>query len=454
MSPDRTRRGGVDREPRSDRGRVVVFDLATMRSLASIDQAGTARRWTAGFWHGNAVWLDDRRLVAGSPSGRIFVWEPDTGRVVQRINDPPTGHRRHRRRCASPPTGRTLVAAGIDIHVMMGLRPAHRETVVAPRRKTVNGNIFVDDTAKVVWARRRASGRAACSPYDLATGERIASELNGQHGTVCDVRREPGRQHGRARELQRGDDRVVGARRPHRDRRAACGPRGGRRPRTCGVPTAATSRCSATRCRRRSKSSTCVPAHGSRHRASRAGTTATRSSAAMASCKASTARSVTSSSSTPTAARHATPASCCPARARSRPRPRSRRGTSPRTASSTGTSSCVDTARGKIVRTIATGIGPIYGVGWNVDGAPRVRGRPVRARRGVSTSPPGRRSRRCRVAGSNLVVSPDRTLMAVNAFNGTITFYDTRTLQHAGDPLTGGTAFTPRCGSRGTAAPS
>ena len=101
----------------------------------------------------------------------------------------------------------------------------------------------------------------------------------------------------------------------------------------------------------------------------------------------------------------------------------------------------VDTARDKIVRTIATGNGPIYGVGWNVDGSrvfsagqfEHVEAYDVASGKKVATLPS---------AGSNLVVSPDRTLMAVNAFNGAITFYDTRTLRRAGDPLTGGTAFT------------
>jgi WD40 repeat protein len=437
VSPDRTRAVVSTASRGQTRGRLVVFDLATMRVRASIDKPGPATM-DGGLWHGNAVWLDDRQLVAGSPSGRIFVWEPETGRVVQRINDPPvgTGDTAALRVTADRTT---LVAAGINIQLMMGfdLRTGKQ---LWRHPQEVNGNIFVDDTAKVVWGQEPGSGSSRMFAFDLATGERIASELNGQHGTVCDVRVSP---DGNTVALASCNEGTVAL--WALDGRTATGaplrPAGwasaadlwspdGRYvavfrnevPRSLEVVDVRTgSRRRAPRVAGWDHSNPFFrrdgilqgvdgddrhvvefdPAHGT-----------TRDTGIVMPGT----DEVAAAAEFP--ARHLTVYGLFD-----------------------GNVVVVDTARDKIVRTIATGNGPIYGVGWNVDGSrvfsagqfEHVEAYDVASGKKVATLPS---------AGANLVVSPDRTLMAVNAFNGAITFYDTRTLRRAGDPLTGGTAFT------------
>ncbi|MCU1430569.1 MAG: putative Calcium/calmodulin-dependent protein kinase [Actinomycetia bacterium] len=437
VSPDRTRAVVSTASRGQVHGRVVVFNLATMRVTASIDKPGPATM-DRGVWHGNAIWIDGHHLVAGSPSGRIFVWEPDTGRVVQRINDPPsgTGDTAALRLTAD---GRELVAAGINIHLMMGydMRSGKR---LWRHPQEANGNIFLDESAGLAWAQEPGFGSSRMFAFNLNTGERVVSELNGQHGTVCDVRVSPDGNTVAIASCNEGTIALWAL-----DGRTATGA-----PlRPAGWASAADlwspdGRYVAVFRNDVPHSLEVVDVRtGARQRAARVagwdhsnpffrrdgilqGVDAddrhvvefdpTRGTTRDTGIVMPGTDEVSAAAEFP--ARHLTAYGLFD-----------------------GNVVIVDTARGRIVRKNATGDGPIYGVGWNVDGTrvfsagqfEHAEAYDVGTGKKVATLPS---------AGSNLVVSPDRTLMAVSAFNGTITFYDTRTLRRAGDPLTGGTAFT------------
>jgi WD40 repeat protein len=108
-----------------------------------------------------------------------------------------------------------------------------------------------------------------------------------------------------------------------------------------------------------------------------------------------------------------------------------------------GTVNVIDMAHGRIMRTIDTDLGPVYGVALNRDGT-RVFAAGQKEEAQVFDLGTGKKVATLATRTANLMLSPDRRLLATTAFNGTITFYDATTLKRAGDPMTGGTAFAPQ----------
>src|SRR5262249_12869276 len=132
----------------------------------------------------------DQRVAVGSPTGRILVWEPASGRVVMRLNDPPAPGSGDSGALLMTPDRRELIAAGVNQMGLMGY-DLHTGPASSRHPQSVNGTIFLDPVARRVWAKEGVTGSSRMFAYDLTTGERIAEELNGQHGTVCGAQTSP-----------------------------------------------------------------------------------------------------------------------------------------------------------------------------------------------------------------------------------------------------------------------
>jgi serine/threonine protein kinase/DNA-binding SARP family transcriptional activator/WD40 repeat protein len=160
-------------------GRVLVLDVATMRVVAEIDEPGPAYAGP-GHWFTTTAWLDDEHLVIGSPSGRVAVWEPISGAITLRINDPPE---------ADMPdvnvvevTPEQVIASGSSGMMAYDVHTGARDW---PRPRPANVSIVVDEAANLVWAQEAGPGSSRMFAYDLTTGERAQTPLDTQHGTVC-----------------------------------------------------------------------------------------------------------------------------------------------------------------------------------------------------------------------------------------------------------------------------
>jgi WD40 repeat protein len=105
-----------------------------------------------------------------------------------------------------------------------------------------------------------------------------------------------------------------------------------------------------------------------------------------------------------------------------------------------GTIVVIDTARAQIVRTIKTDLVAVLGVSWSPDGR-RLFAAGQTEQAEVFDVATGRKIATLPTPAANLIVSPDGSLMATAAFNGTIRFVDTTTLKPVGDALSGGTSF-------------
>jgi WD40 repeat protein len=355
-----------------------------------------------------------------------------------RINDPPAPGSVDSGTLRVTPDGRELVAAGGGQKGMMGydLRtgmPMWRHP------QPVNGNIFLDPTAGRVWAQEAGSGSSRLFAYDLATGERIAQELNGQHGTVCDVRASPDRRTVALASCNEGtiarwalDGRTATASAlapvgfasyndlwSHDGRYAAVYRNG--QPASLEVVDLRT---------------------GARRRVPRV---------------------VGSDTSNPYFRQdgilqgidqHRHVVEFDPARGTTRDTGAVLPGTGEVESAAEdpaggrtvygiedGTLFVVDTSGGRVERTISSDIGPVWGVAWSPDGR-RVYAAGQNEHAEVIDARTWNVVAKLPVAGANLALSPDGALLAVNSFNGTITLFDTTTLRGTGDPLTGGTAFT------------
>jgi WD40 repeat protein len=106
-----------------------------------------------------------------------------------------------------------------------------------------------------------------------------------------------------------------------------------------------------------------------------------------------------------------------------------------------GTLTVVDTERDRVVRKFKTDLGTVFGVEIGADGT-RVFAAGQNETAKVFDIASGTPVATLDEPAANLVLSPDRRLLATNRFDGTITFYDADTLKRTGDPLTGATAFT------------
>ncbi|MDQ1520494.1 MAG: hypothetical protein QOI55_1567 [Actinomycetota bacterium] len=436
VSPDRKRAVVSAASRGQTNGRVVVFNLSTMKRTAEIVKPGAATT-DGGFWHGNAVWINDRRLVFGSPSGRMLVWEPDTGKVVLRINDPPASGTGDTGALRVTPDRSEVVAAAFDKPMMMGydLRSGKR---LWRRAQEVNGNIFIDPLAHVVWGQEAGFGSSRMFAFDLTTGERVAEELNGQHGTVCDVRASPDNRtialascnegtialwarDGRTAtgapleppgwasglDLWSPDGRYVAAFRTDSDRTELVDVRGGTHERARGVS------------------------------ASQMNTPAFRPDNVLQSVVGDKNHVVEFDPKTRLT--HDTGIALPGTQVISNVAVRIDHHLSVY-GMEDGKVDVIDTARGRVVRTIDTDLGPVYGVALNRDRT-RIFAAGQKEEAQVFDMRTGKKVATLATPAANLILSPDRKLVATNAFNGTITFYDSTTLRRAGDPMTGGTAF-------------
>lgn len=186
VSPNRTRVAVTTLSTSGVKGRVVVLDVATMHVVASIDQPGPAYAGQAQ-WYGQAAWIDDQRVVVAGPSGRLAVWVPVTGRVIRRINDPPVTGGGEAATLVTTPDGSIVATAAsmlMAYDVGTGARRWSRARLVGPA-------VAVDPLSHVVWAQEAGFGSSRLFAYDLTTGERTQRVLDGQHGTICDVRVAP-----------------------------------------------------------------------------------------------------------------------------------------------------------------------------------------------------------------------------------------------------------------------
>jgi WD40 repeat protein len=166
-------------------GHVVVIDVATMRIVATFDQPGPAYEGPYSFY-GPATWLDEERLVVGSPSGRIAVWDMASGAITTRLNDPPEADMPEVNIVEA--TSDAVVAIGSGGMMAYDLRTGIRRW---PETRPAALSVVIDRAANVVWAQEGGPGSSRMFAYDLATGERVQLPLDTQHGTVCHATTSP-----------------------------------------------------------------------------------------------------------------------------------------------------------------------------------------------------------------------------------------------------------------------
>lgn len=187
VSPDGRRAAVLTWNIQGTGGDALVIDLATMRVLAAVPQPGPP---TDQFWGGNAVWLDDERVLVGSPSGRLLVWAPDRNVVVSRWNDPPANDVTDATALRLSPDRETLVVVGHLSRRMMAF-----DTATGARRWSeaveVGAMVALDPRSSLVWAQQAGNGSSRMLAYDLLNGRRLPGERDVQYGTVCDARTSP-----------------------------------------------------------------------------------------------------------------------------------------------------------------------------------------------------------------------------------------------------------------------
>ena len=161
---------------------VIVLSLPELERVGSIDQPGPPVEFSAP----TSTWVADDLLATGSEGGRMLLWRPSTGEVVRRINDPPVpdwvlGHR-----VVATRDGTTLVAAAGPEGHMMAFDVA-TGAPRWPRAVVANPTFVIDEVRGVVFAQETGFGSSRLVGIDLETGERTGARLDGQHGTACDV---------------------------------------------------------------------------------------------------------------------------------------------------------------------------------------------------------------------------------------------------------------------------
>jgi serine/threonine protein kinase/DNA-binding SARP family transcriptional activator/WD40 repeat protein len=431
VSPDRTRAAVTTVGRTGVKSRVVVLDLATMDVIASVDQPGPAYA-DQGDWFSQSAWVDDHRLVLGSPSGRLLVWEPGTRQGVRPLNDPPAPGTEFAFVILPTPDGSQVVAGGAAMmayDVNTGARSW-------PRARNVGAAIAIDPLAHVVWAQEAGFGSSRMFAYDLATGERTQAELDGQHGTVCDAQVSPdtmtiamsscnegtvalwaldgatstgapleGAGWASSEDMWSPDGRHVAMFRLEAPNAVEVSDlRDGTRRLAEGVEA------SAVNSPIFRPDGVLQTVNGSNH---------------VIEYDPGTHRAHDTGIVLPGG--HVT------ANIALREPDLSVYGLDD------GTVVVIDTAKAQLVRTIKTDLIAVFGLGWSPEGRVYAAGQKERVE--VLDVETGEKIATLPTPAANLVVSPDGDLMAAGAFNGTITFYDTTTLTPVGDTLTGGAAF-------------
>nr|MDP9335859.1 PQQ-binding-like beta-propeller repeat protein [Actinomycetota bacterium] len=413
----------------------VVIDVATMTKTASITPPGPAYTGQ-GRWYGAPAWIDDQHIVVGSPSGRLVVWKPATGDVVMRLNDPPASDTGDAAAVRVTPNGSEVVVAGFDTSAVMAydLRTGARRW---PRATVANGDLVLDSVSNVVWAQEAGVGSSRLFAYDLATGNRIAGELNTQHGTACDARTSPDAKIVALASCNEGTIAVWSL-----DGTTATGPSlqpagwssssdlwspDGRFVATFKTDTPDEVEVVDIRRGKRLRASGVT--------ASQVNTPIFRSDDVLQAVvdrtnhivefNAKTGQTRDSGVVLPNGAVSANVAV--------------RDGLSIY-GMDDGTVFIVDVAHAKIVQTLATGLIAVFGVQWSSDGH-RVFAAGQKEEVRVYDVASGEKVAALATPAATLAIDTDHKLIATAAFNGTINFYDAVTLQPTGDPLTGGAAF-------------
>jgi WD40 repeat protein len=411
---------------------VLVIDLATMDVVASVAQPGPAYA-DEGTWISQSRWIDDRRLVVGSPSGRLLVWAPANGKIVRRLNDPPAPGTDYPYAAQVTPGGAQLVVAATTL-MAYDLATGARSW---PEPKQAGSAIAVDPLAGVVWAQESGPGSSRLFAYDLVSGERAGGELNGQHGTVCDASVSPDGSTlavsscnegavalwaldgasvtgsslessgwASSEDLWSPDGIHVAMFRPD-DPSAVevVDVRDGSRQRARGVVASASNSPVF-------RSDGVLQTVDDRNRVVEfdPGTGRTRDTGIVL------------------------PGGQVTANVAVDGPHRSAYGLDD------GTVVVVDTARGRIVRTIKTDLVGVYGLGWSADGR-RLFAAGQSEHAEVLDVATSRKTATLPRPAANLVVSADGDLLATAAFDGTIRFFDPATLEQVGSALSGGTAF-------------
>jgi WD40 repeat protein len=431
VSPDRTRVAVTTAGGRGVKGRVVVIDLATMNVIASIDQPGPA--YAGENWYGQAAWIDDHRLVVASPSGRLMVWAPGTGRIVRRINDPPAAGTESPETLITTPDGASVVTAGSTLMVYDVGTGAPRWS----RARPVGRAVAVDPLSQVIWAQEAGFGSSRLFAYDQTTGERTQGELDSQHGTICDVRVAPDRRTIATSSCNEGSVALWALDGATATGRAVAGS-GWASSEDLWSPDGVH-----VALFRQATSATVEVVDvrdGTRIRA--AGIEASASNSPIFRPDG-VLQAVTSSN-------HVVEFD-----------PRTRRprdtgvvlsgGHVSANVALRGSHLClygldngavvvVDTAKGRIIRSIQTDLVAVYGVGWSRDGR-RIFAAGQSEHAEAFDAATGARVATLPTPASNLAVSPVSDLVAAAAFDGTIRFLDGTTLRRAGDIVNGGAAF-------------
>lgn len=434
ISPDRTRAAVTTVSRAGEKARVVVLDLATMAVIESIDQPGPAYT-DPGIWVGQSAWIDDRRLVVAGPSGRMLVWEPGQERILKRLNDPPAAHTADPFQVQVTPDRTQVVVAGSTM-MAYDLTTGARSW---PRLKQVAPAVAIDPLAHVVWAQEAGFGSSRLFAYDLATGERTQSVLDGQHGTVCDADVSPDAKTIALASCNEGSVAVWAL-----DGASATGPALASRSWASSEDmwSPAGGYVALFRMERPNSVDVVDTRDGSRQHAE----------GIMASAVNSPIFRPDGILQTVNSKNHVVEFD---------PRNHSTRDTGIVLTSDghvsaniavrqpdlsiygldNGTVVLVDTGKGRIVRTIKTDLVAVYGVGWSPDGR-RLFAAGQAERAEVFDVATGRKLATLPTPAANLVVRPGGDLLAAAAFDGVIRFVDTTTLEPVGRALNdGGAAF-------------
>jgi len=171
---------------------VVVFDLPGLQLVADVEQPGPIELLVGQSWYSFSTWIDDDLIAVGSTSGRIMIWQPASGEVMKRINDPPApGVGQVANRLVVSTDGSTLVAAdyfadGSHGDGMMAFDLA-TGTAKWESPRVVNPMLAIDQERYIVYAQEAGPGSSRLFSFDLNTGQRLERILDGQHGSACSV---------------------------------------------------------------------------------------------------------------------------------------------------------------------------------------------------------------------------------------------------------------------------
>jgi WD40 repeat protein len=171
---------------------VVVLRLPELTKVAAVQQPGPIELFDGQLWFSSSAWVDDDSIAVGSTSGRIMIWRPSSDSVVRRLNDPPApGVGQVANRLAVSPDGSTLVAADYfaDGSHGNGLMAFDLNSGDArwDQPRSANPMFAIDGDRQVVYAQEAGPGSSRLFSFDLTTGQRLERILDGQHGSACSV---------------------------------------------------------------------------------------------------------------------------------------------------------------------------------------------------------------------------------------------------------------------------